>query len=148
MLQVWLIDVSQSVEPNHPHGLEFLFRDCRNVSTVTPEEVMLREISFLPCLHDVKSFFACPQFFQKRGVAEAMSACELFNAVSGLNIPVAAEDEAEFISEVSRRSDMAAELLPGNCLFDWNDFVFSCRLWRWKRGTRIMCRGGERKPSR
>lgn len=33
--QVWLIDVSQSVEPTHPHGLEFLFRDCRNVSTVT-----------------------------------------------------------------------------------------------------------------
>lgn len=32
--QVWLIDVSQSVEPTHPHGLEFLFRDCRNVSTV------------------------------------------------------------------------------------------------------------------
>lgn len=33
--QVWLIDVSQSVEPTHPHGLEFLFRDCRNVSTVS-----------------------------------------------------------------------------------------------------------------
>lgn len=32
--QVWLIDVSQSVEPTHPHGLEFLFRDCRNVSQV------------------------------------------------------------------------------------------------------------------
>ncbi|TKC38908.1 hypothetical protein EI555_002275, partial [Monodon monoceros] len=30
--KVWLIDVSQSVEPTHPHGLEFLFRDCRNVS--------------------------------------------------------------------------------------------------------------------
>lgn len=35
VLQVWLIDVSQSVEPTHPHALEFLFRDCRNVSTVT-----------------------------------------------------------------------------------------------------------------
>lgn len=35
LLQVWLIDVSQSVEPAHPHGLEFLFRDCRNVSTVS-----------------------------------------------------------------------------------------------------------------
>uniref|UniRef100_A0A3Q3X341 Serine/threonine-protein kinase RIO3 n=1 Tax=Mola mola TaxID=94237 RepID=A0A3Q3X341_MOLML len=70
--KVWLIDVSQSVEPNHPHGLEFLFRDCRNVST----------------------------FFQKRGVSEAMSAYKLFNAVSGLNIPVGAEDEAEFISQI------------------------------------------------
>lgn len=41
------------------------------------------------------------QFFQKRGVAEAMNAYELFNAVSGLNIPVEVEDEAEFISEVN-----------------------------------------------
>lgn len=70
--KVWLIDVSQSVEPTHPHGLEFLFRDCRNVST----------------------------FFQKRGVSEAMSTYELFNAVTGLNIPVGAEDEAEFMAEI------------------------------------------------
>uniref|UniRef100_H3C7K7 Serine/threonine-protein kinase RIO3 n=2 Tax=Tetraodon nigroviridis TaxID=99883 RepID=H3C7K7_TETNG len=70
--KVWLIDVSQSVEPTHPHGLEFLFRDCRNVST----------------------------FFQKRGVAEAMNPYELFNAVSGLDIPSGVEDEADFISEI------------------------------------------------
>lgn len=44
-----------------------------------------------------------PQFFQKRGVSEAMSAYKLFNAVSGLNIPVGAEDEAEFISQVRAR---------------------------------------------
>uniref|UniRef100_A0A7N6FAW9 Serine/threonine-protein kinase RIO3 n=1 Tax=Anabas testudineus TaxID=64144 RepID=A0A7N6FAW9_ANATE len=69
---VWLIDVSQSIEPTHPHGLEFLFRDCRNVAT----------------------------FFQKRGVSEAMSVYELFNAVTGLNIPVGEEDEAEFIAEI------------------------------------------------
>ncbi|XP_013878072.1 serine/threonine-protein kinase RIO3 [Austrofundulus limnaeus] len=70
--KVWLIDVSQSVEPTHPHGLEFLFRDCRNVST----------------------------FFQKRGVSEALNVYDLFNAVSGLNVPVGAEDEAEFMSEI------------------------------------------------
>lgn len=70
--KVWLIDVSQSVEPTHPHGLEFLYRDCRNIST----------------------------FFQKRGVSEAMSVYELFNAVSGLNIPIGSEDEAEFIAEI------------------------------------------------
>ncbi|XP_038161659.1 serine/threonine-protein kinase RIO3 [Cyprinodon tularosa] len=70
--KVWLIDVSQSVEPTHPHGLEFLFRDCRNVST----------------------------FFQKSGVAEAMSVYELFNAVTGLNIPVVAEDESLFMAEI------------------------------------------------
>ncbi|XP_034427966.1 serine/threonine-protein kinase RIO3 [Hippoglossus hippoglossus] len=70
--KVWLIDVSQSVEPTHPHGLEFLFRDCRNVST----------------------------FFQKRGVSEAMSVYELFNIVTGLNIAVGAEDDAEFLAEI------------------------------------------------
>uniref|UniRef100_A0A8C6VYT2 Serine/threonine-protein kinase RIO3 n=1 Tax=Nothobranchius furzeri TaxID=105023 RepID=A0A8C6VYT2_NOTFU len=70
--KVWLIDVSQSVEPTHPHGLEFLFRDCRNVST----------------------------FFQKRGVGDVMSVYELFNAVTGLSVPVGAEDEADFMSEI------------------------------------------------
>ncbi|XP_068199747.1 serine/threonine-protein kinase RIO3 isoform X1 [Antennarius striatus] len=70
--KAWLIDVSQSVEPTHPHGLEFLFRDCRNIST----------------------------FFQKRGVGGAMSAFQLFNAVSGLDVPVGEENEAEFIAEI------------------------------------------------
>ncbi|XP_077592379.1 serine/threonine-protein kinase RIO3 isoform X2 [Stigmatopora nigra] len=70
--KVWLIDVSQSVEPTHPHGLEFLFRDCRNVST----------------------------FFQKRGVSEAPSAFELFNAVTGLDLPVGDDDEAEFVAQI------------------------------------------------
>ncbi|KAM9165778.1 serine/threonine-protein kinase RIO3 [Pangshura tecta] len=68
--KVWLIDVSQSVEPTHPHGLEFLFRDCRNVS----------------------------QFFLKGGVSEALNERELFNAVSGLNI--AADNEADFLAEI------------------------------------------------
>lgn len=40
------------------------------------------------------------QFFQKRGVSEAMSMYELFNAVSGLNIPVCDEVEAEFVAKV------------------------------------------------
>lgn len=31
----WYIDVSQSVQPDHPHGLEFLLRDCRNISYVS-----------------------------------------------------------------------------------------------------------------
>ncbi|XP_059900451.1 serine/threonine-protein kinase RIO3 isoform X1 [Gadus macrocephalus] len=70
--QVWLIDVSQSVEPSHPHGLQFLFRDCTNVST----------------------------FFQKRGVAEAMSVYELFNCVTGLDLTINEEDEAEFLAQI------------------------------------------------
>lgn len=48
--------------------------------------------------------FFLPQFFQKRGVSEAMSVYELFNAVTGLNIPVGEEDEAEFIAEVTNTS--------------------------------------------
>ncbi|XP_029446987.1 serine/threonine-protein kinase RIO3 [Rhinatrema bivittatum] len=68
--KVWLIDVSQSVEPTHPHGLEFLFRDCRNVS----------------------------QFFQKAGVTEALGERELFNAVSGLNIT--ADNQVDFLAEI------------------------------------------------
>ncbi|XP_004080865.1 serine/threonine-protein kinase RIO3 [Oryzias latipes] len=77
--KVWLIDVSQSVEPTHPHGLEFLFRDCRNVST----------------------------FFQKKGVSEAFGVHELFNAVSGLNIPIGAEDEfmAQIVALEKRNED-------------------------------------------
>ncbi|XP_038664465.1 serine/threonine-protein kinase RIO3 [Scyliorhinus canicula] len=68
--KVWFIDVSQSVEPTHPHGLKFLFRDCKNVS----------------------------QFFQKAGVADAMDERELFNAVSGLDI--AADNEVDFIVQI------------------------------------------------
>ncbi|NXD93575.1 RIOK3 kinase, partial [Chaetorhynchus papuensis] len=74
--KVWLIDVSQSVEPTHPHGLEFLFRDCRNVS----------------------------QFFQKGGVAEALNERELFNAVSGLNIT--ADNEVDFQAEIEALEKM------------------------------------------
>ncbi|XP_058034438.1 serine/threonine-protein kinase RIO3 isoform X2 [Ahaetulla prasina] len=68
--QVWLIDVSQSVDPRHPHALQFLFRDCRNVS----------------------------QFFQKSGVPDVLNERELFNAVSELNI--AAENEVDFLAQI------------------------------------------------
>ncbi|XP_072306478.1 serine/threonine-protein kinase RIO3 [Eucyclogobius newberryi] len=69
--KVWVIDVSQSVEPTHPHGLEFLFRDCRNVAT----------------------------FFRRRGVSDALSEFHLFNAVSGLDLSIC-DDEAGFMSQI------------------------------------------------
>ena len=61
---MYFIDVSQSVEPMHPHALEFLYRDCRNVTS----------------------------FFEKFGV-QVTSAENLFNRVSKLDIPVDAEED-------------------------------------------------------
>lgn len=101
---MWLIDVSQSVEPTYPHGLEFLFRDCRNVSTVTSHLTYTHThttLFFVPSEAGKVCVCLCTlQFFQKRGVSEAMSMYELFNAVSGLNIPVCDEVEAEFVAKV------------------------------------------------
>lgn len=50
------------------------------------------------------SVCVCAQFFQKRGVAEAFSVYELFNAVSGLNVPFSEDKEEEFLSEVGGAS--------------------------------------------
>lgn len=57
--KIWFIDVSQSVEPIHPKALEFLYRDCCNVSN----------------------------FFQKLGVSKVQSPKELFTDVSGIDFP-------------------------------------------------------------
>ncbi|XP_014673618.1 PREDICTED: serine/threonine-protein kinase RIO3-like [Priapulus caudatus] len=56
--QLWFIDVSQSVEPQHPNALEFLLRDCTNVS----------------------------EFFTKRGAADVLAPQRLFNEISGLDL--------------------------------------------------------------
>ncbi len=66
---MYFIDVSQSVEPMHPHALEFLYRDCKNVTS----------------------------FFERFGV-EVMSAENLFNQVSKLDIPI--DQEGDFLSKV------------------------------------------------
>jgi RIO kinase 3 len=52
------IDVSQSVEPNHPEGLTFLMRDCSNITG----------------------------FFRKRGVHDVMKPHQLFSKITGLKI--------------------------------------------------------------
>lgn len=69
--ECWLIDVSQAVEPIHPSGLDFLYRDCTNIST----------------------------FFSKHGV-EALSPCQLFTRVSGLEVTEGTE--AEVLSQIRR----------------------------------------------
>jgi len=62
--ECWFIDVSQAVEPIHPSGLDFLFRDCTNIST----------------------------FFNKHGV-DTLSSGELFSHVSGLETSPGTEAE-------------------------------------------------------
>ncbi len=57
--RAFLIDVSQSVEPGHPHALEFLMRDCRNVA----------------------AFFG-----DRKGVEAAVTATRLFSDITGLEI--------------------------------------------------------------
>ena len=68
--RIYYIDVSQSVEPSHPHGLEFLLRDCTNVSN----------------------------FFSRSGVPEVTTSHQLFNYVSGLSIR--ADSDQEFLVQV------------------------------------------------
>ncbi|KAL4703667.1 hypothetical protein ACJJTC_016211 [Scirpophaga incertulas] len=53
----WFIDVSQSVQPDHPHGLIFLIRDCRNISN----------------------------FFKKKGVPSVKTGEDLFKSITGFN---------------------------------------------------------------
>lgn len=65
------IDVSQAVEPNHPHGLEFLYRDCKNVS----------------------------DFFSAKGVHQCLSPAAMFTSITGLPIDESGS-EAEILTQV------------------------------------------------
>ncbi|CAH2092566.1 unnamed protein product [Euphydryas editha] len=53
----WFIDVSQSVQPDHPNGLEFLLKDCRNIIN----------------------------FFEKKGVPDIKTAEDLFKSITGFD---------------------------------------------------------------
>uniref|UniRef100_A0A1A9WUJ8 Serine/threonine-protein kinase RIO3 n=1 Tax=Glossina brevipalpis TaxID=37001 RepID=A0A1A9WUJ8_9MUSC len=53
----WFIDVAQSVEPHHPNALEFLMRDCNNITT----------------------------FFSKKRVPRMYSKEQLFEYITSLN---------------------------------------------------------------
>ena len=63
--------MSQAVEPNHPHGLEFLLRDCRNVC----------------------------DFFTKKNVQDVKLAEELFTEITGLSLEKGAS-ETEVLNQV------------------------------------------------
>ena len=81
--ECWYIDVSQAVEPNHPNGLEFLFRDCRNIS----------------------------DFFTKKGVHAVLSTEELFSDITGLPLN-SGSSEAELLIQV-RDYERNHEILSG-----------------------------------
>lgn len=109
----YIIDVSQSVEHDHPHALEFLRKDCSNINGES-----LQEGSYLKCENECswcfKYFFCCFKppldhwsdnrcqenelcyvhlksvvslldFFVKRGVA-AMTVRELFDFITDPSI--------------------------------------------------------------
>lgn len=61
-------------------------------------------------------FVLVPQFFEKRGVAEALGVYDLFNAVTGLNISAGAENEAEFLAEVTNTQQKDDVMRPRRLL--------------------------------
>ncbi|XP_064480995.1 serine/threonine-protein kinase RIO3-like [Ornithodoros turicata] len=76
--QVVVIDVSQAVDRMHPHALEFLLRDCTNVS----------------------------QFFQKQGLTNVLSPRDLFTKVCGLNLPGEGAELLSQIQNFARKKQL------------------------------------------
>ena len=72
--QCWFIDVSQAVEPTHPQALNFLFRDCCNVT----------------------------HFFHKMGASDVLSAEQLFTRVCGMPFEGSKVDVMEQIRNYER----------------------------------------------
>ena len=70
------IDVSQSVEPNHPEGLSFLMRDCTNVA----------------------------EFFRKKGVHDVGKPHELFTTITGLPIEEEADIMGQVIEHQAKEN--------------------------------------------
>lgn len=91
--KLWFIDVSQSVEPFHPHALEFLYRDCTNVV----------------------------EFFSKCGVPDVVPAHELFNKVSELGVNCDTEDFLSQI-RLYQAHDMTVGLRKKETLYDFEYF--------------------------
>eukprot|EP00112_Aurelia_sp_Birch-Aquarium-sp1_P020678 Seg539.2 transcript_id=Seg539.2/GoldUCD/mRNA.D3Y31 product="Serine/threonine-protein kinase RIO3" protein_id=Seg539.2/GoldUCD/D3Y31 len=84
--KLWVIDVSQSVEPTHPRALEFLVRDCNNVVT----------------------------FFEKAGVPCVMSVDKLFNHVSGMEVSGEREDFLNQIRDYEQNEELLTHGMAEN----------------------------------
>ncbi|XP_032791513.2 serine/threonine-protein kinase RIO3 [Daphnia magna] len=90
--QCWLIDVSQAVEPSHPHGLEFLYRDCTNVSN----------------------------FFRRLGAKDAASPTELFASVSGFSVDGLEADVLSQIRDYERNEEHLTVSHPNQKLYPFD----------------------------
>ena len=60
---LYFIDVSQSVEHDHPNSLEFLRMDCQNVNGITTQKP--RRLTFHPLTHfySTSHFYSTPHFY-------------------------------------------------------------------------------------
>jgi len=93
--KIYVIDVSQSVEPTHPSAMNMLWRDCQNIY----------------------------KFFSKLNIQDVMTPMNLFNYVSGYEIPT--DDETEFklrweeikndnVEHANKRRNCSSKLLQDN----------------------------------
>ncbi|PAA93645.1 hypothetical protein BOX15_Mlig033865g1, partial [Macrostomum lignano] len=79
---VWIIDVSQAVDHEHPRALDFLLRDCRT---------------------------AC-SFFSRKGVPDVPEPEQLFNSITGLDIPGEGDEFVKRLADhVASRSDFEGD---------------------------------------
>ncbi len=88
-----MVDVSQSVEPIHPMGWEFLLRDCINVQKVIIIN-LTRGTKFLYKNWEFILFF---KFFSNRKLENVKSGEEIFNEVTNMNFD---GEGAYFLSQV------------------------------------------------
>ena len=97
--QCWFIDVSQAVEPTHPHGLEFLYRG---------------KLNFLRCglYNSTDQLCSCcsdctnmSNFFRRMGAKDAKTPAELFSYVSGFSVDGLEADVLAQIRDFERNEE-------------------------------------------
>ncbi|XP_060077946.1 serine/threonine-protein kinase RIO3-like isoform X2 [Ylistrum balloti] len=94
--KVWVIDVSQAVDTTHPLAMEFLHRDCTNVS----------------------------KFFRSGGVHQVKTPEELFNYVTGLDISGEGADFVAQVRRYDKEKSEEYLLCPTNRKQFSFDFFF------------------------
>jgi RIO kinase 3 len=93
--KVWVVDVSQSVEPIHPMGLEFLLRDCTNLE----------------------------KYFTNRKLENVKSGEELFCEITGLNFEGSGQAFLSQIQRYIK--DKRARLNLGTAKEDEDTYLFN-----------------------